>query len=155
MRLSHHLVRVLSTFFYLGYLPLIPGTFGSLVGILLFYLVKNNQLAYISVTFALMILGFILSSKAEKIFNQKDPRPVVIDEVVGILLSLLFLPSDIKLVVTGFVLFRLLDALKPYPVNRLEKLPGGWGIMLDDIVAGLYTNIILQVSFRLASLSFS
>lgn len=79
----------------------------------------------------------------------------MIDEVSGMLLSLIFIPYDIKLVIMAFILFRILDTLKPYPLDRLQNLAGSIGIMSDDIVAGLYTNIILQVVLRLVSFKAS
>ena len=145
------LVTILVTFFYVGYLPFIPGTFGSLAGIGLFCLIKDSPGINILFTFLLIILGFLFTGKAEKIMNKKDARCIVIDEVSGMLLALLFIPYDLKLVVIGFFLFRIFDSLKPYPVGRLEKLHGSLGIMGDDIMAGIYTNIILQVVFRLVS----
>jgi len=96
-----------------------------------------------------------LSGRAEKIFNKKDAGCIVIDEVSGMLLSLIFIPYDIKLVILAFILFRILDALKPFPLDRLQSLNGSIGIMSDDIVAGLYTNIILQVALRLVSFKTS
>lgn len=147
--------KLIATFFYVGYFPLIPGTAGSIAGVLVYFLVKDNILAYILVLAALLILGFLASEKTEELMARKDPPCVVIDEVCGMLLGLLFLPYNFKLVIIGFFIFRLLDTLKPYPVGRLEKLPGGLGIMLDDLAAGLYTNLILQAvliftSFRAA-----
>ena len=100
-------------------------------------------------------MGFLLTGRAEKIFNKKDARCIVIDEVSGMLLSLIFIPYDVKLVIMAFVLFRILDTLKPFPSGRLERISGSMGIMSDDIVAGLYTNIILQVVLRLASFKTS
>lgn len=100
-------------------------------------------------------MGFLLSGRAEKIFNKKDAGCIVIDEVSGMLLSLIFIPYDIKLVIMAFILFRILDALKPFPSDRLQNLTGSIGIMSDDIVAGLYTNIILQVVLRLVSFKAS
>ncbi len=144
------IIKIITTFFYTGYLPFIPGTFGSLAAILIFYLVKNNVFAHLAVILILTILGLALAGEAEKIFNRQDPRQVVVDEVVGMLLGLLFLPYDIKLVVSGFFIFRLLDTLKPYPIRHLERRGGSIGIMTDDIVAGLYTNIVLQAVLRLA-----
>lgn len=146
------LIKIISTFFYVGYLPFIPGTFGSLAGLILYYFLKSHSLVYILVTLGLIVLGTIISGEAEKAFNKKDPRYVVIDEVVGILISFMFLPFDIRLLVVGFLIFRLLDTLKPYPACVFERRHGGIGIMGDDIVAGIYTNIILQVFFRLTSL---
>ena len=149
------IVKLLSSFFYIGYLPLIPGTFGSLAGIALFYLLKNNPVHYAAGLSVLILLGFLVSGPAEKIMQKKDPPYVVIDEVCGMLVSLLLLPYYIKLVIIGFFIFRILDTLKPYPATLLEKLHGGLGIMSDDLLAGLYTNIILQVVVRLTSLRIS
>ena len=145
------IIKTLSTFFYVGYLPFIPGTFGSIAGAFLFYFAKDNSFIQISLTLTLIILGFLISGRAEKLFNKKDARRIVIDEVSGMLLALIFIPYDIKLVILAFILFRILDTLKPYPAARLENLPGSTGIMGDDIVAGLYANVILQVALRLIS----
>lgn len=146
------MARLISTFFYIGYLPLIPGTFASLAGLGVYYLVKNNTLSFAAVTGIMLLLGFLTAGRTERLLNKKDPRVIVIDEVAGMLLSLLFLPYDIKLVILAFFLFRLLDTLKPYPAGCLQDLKGSAGIMSDDIIAGCYTNIILQVVVRLASL---
>jgi len=151
MNLNKIIIKALSTFFYIGYLPFIPGTFGSIAGVFLFWFLKDNiQLYMLSVVF-LIILGFSIAGRAERLLNRKDASCIVIDEVSGMLLGLIFIPYDIKLIIIGFFLFRLLDTLKPYPAGALEELKGSIGIMGDDIVAGLYTNIILQVVLRLAS----
>ena len=142
------LVRIINTFFYVGYLPLIPGTFGSIAGLFLFFMVKDNVLIFLLTTFVLLTLGFMFSGQTEKEAARSDPPCVVIDEVCGMLLSLIFLPYDIKLIILAFIIFRILDTLKPYPAGRLERLRGGVGIMSDDIVAGFYTNVILQVVAR-------
>ncbi|MDD3087577.1 MAG: phosphatidylglycerophosphatase A [Candidatus Omnitrophica bacterium] len=149
------LVRILSTFFYVGYLPLIPGTFASLAGILVYMLIQGYALNYVLVTLLITITGFLVSGPAEKAMQRKDPPYIVIDEVSGMLLSLLFLPYDIRIIILAFILFRLLDTLKPYPAGSLEKLKAGAGIMADDLVAGIYTNIILQVSLRVISFKAS
>lgn len=151
MSLRKFSVILVSTFFYVGFLPFIPGTFGSLAGLAVFYLIKNNSLFYLLVMLFLIILGFLVSGKAEGVLGRKDARPIVIDEVCGMLLSLIFIPYDFKLVVMGFFLFRLLDTLKPYPACYLQRLKGSTGVMGDDIIAGLYTNIILQAVLRFAS----
>lgn len=149
------MIKTLSTFFYVGYLPLIPGTFASIAGIALFYLVRGSTVLHILLVLFLIILGFFTSGRAEKVFNVKDPRFIVIDEVSGMLLSLLFIPYDIKLIVMAFLLFRILDIFKPYPADRLQRLSGSIGIMSDDILAGIYTNIILQAVLRAISLRAS
>lgn len=149
--LRKFLVIFISSFFYVGFLPLIPGTFGSLAGLCLYYLIKDNLLSYLVSILILIILGLLLSGEAEKILNKKDARPIVIDEVSGMLLSLVFIPYDFRLVIIAFFIFRLLDTLKPYPAYQLQRLKGGIGVMSDDIIAGIYTNIILQVVLRFAS----
>jgi len=153
----NRLVSIVTTFFYVGYLPFIPGTFGSLAGIGVYYLINGSIAAYISVVSLLVVLGLASAGQAEKVFNVKDPKYVVIDEVVGMLLSLLFLPlqHDLKVVIMGFFVFRLMDTLKPYPIGLIERLHGGKGIMGDDILAGIYTNIILQAVLRLLSFTAS
>lgn len=110
---------------------------------------------HIVLTLTLIIIGLLITGRAEEIFNKKDAGCIVIDEVSGMLLSLLFIPYDIRLVIIAFILFRILDTLKPYPSDRLQNLKGSWGVMSDDIVAGLYTNIILQVVLRLVSFKVS
>lgn len=145
------IVIILSSFFYLGFLPLIPGTFGSIAGLILFFLTQSELFFLIPLTLAVLIIGFFISGRAERLLNKKDPSCIVIDEVGGMLLSLMFLPFNIKLAVLGFFLFRILDTLKPYPAGRFQHFKGSLGIMSDDIVAGIYTNIILQIVSKLAS----
>lgn len=151
MEIRKIIIKTVSTFFYIGYLPFIPGTFGSIVGILLFYLIRDSLPVYTLFTLLLIILGFLVAGETERILNKKDAGCIVIDEVSGMLISLISVPYDIKLVIIAFVLFRILDSLKPYPAGRLQNLRGSPGIMLDDIFAGLYTNIILQAVCILAS----
>ncbi len=155
--MRNRIVSIITTFFYVGYLPFIPGTFGSLAGIGVYYLIKGSIVAYILVVSLLAVLGFLSAGQAEKVFNTKDPKYVVIDEVVGMLLSLLFFPlhHDLKVVIMGFFVFRLIDTLKPYPIGLIERLHGGKGIMGDDIMAGIYTNIVLQSVLRLVSFTAS
>jgi phosphatidylglycerophosphatase A len=148
-------VKILSTFFYLGYFPFIPGTFASIFGVFLFYLIRESIFTQIAFILGLTAIGLLVAGEAEEIFKKKDSRRIVIDEVTGMLLSLLFIPYDLKLAVIAFFLFRILDTLKPYPAGAAQNLKAGLGVMGDDIVAGLYTNIILQVVLRLASFKAS
>ena len=148
MRLLNFLTKVLATFFYAGFFPLVPGTFGSLVGLVLLFLIGNNFFIWVILAVILVILGFLVAGRAEIIFQQKDSRYIVIDEVAGIFLCMAFLPYNAVLLVAGFFIFRLLDTLKPFPAGRLQNLKGSLGIMLDDLVAALYTNIILQIVLR-------
>lgn len=137
--------------FFIGYLPLIPGTFGSLAGVGLFYLVgQSNSFVYFLSLVVVILLGLSLSGGAEKLFNKKDPSRVVIDEVAGMLIALAFMPLDLRIIVLGFILFRIFDTIKPYPADKIQNLHGAVGIMADDIIAGIYTNIVLQVVLNLA-----
>ena len=155
MRIKELLIKALCTFFGVGFLPFMPGTFGSLAGLLIYFLIKNNFAHYILATVLLTALGFMVSGAAEGIFKKKDPSCVVIDEVAGMLLSLLFIPYDIKWVIAAFFIFRILDTLKPYPAGQLQEVKGSAGIMLDDIIAAVYTNILLQIVVRLPSFKAS
>jgi len=148
--LKNFLVQIISSVFFIGYLPLIPGTFGSLAGIGLFYLLQGSGGAiYFLTIMGVLVLGLLTSSKMENLLNKKDPGCIVIDEVVGMLIALSFMPADLKIVILGFLIFRILDTLKPYPAARLQNLHGAVGIMADDLIAALYTNIVLQVILRL------
>jgi phosphatidylglycerophosphatase A len=140
------IIRLIASLFFLGYLPFIPGTIASLAGLGLCLLIKGNQNLYLIVTAAVVCLGFLVAGRAERIFAARDARQIVIDELAGVLIALWLLPQELIYLITGFVIYRLLDWLKPYPLKRLEKLPGSLGIMLDDIGAGIYTNIILQIT---------
>jgi phosphatidylglycerophosphatase A len=143
------LVKITSTFFYIGYLPFIPGTFASLAGLFIFILIRDCIFTQLVFFFCFLALGFLTSGRAEQLLNQKDPKFIVIDEVAGVFLCLLFLPYDFRVVLIGFFLFRILDTLKPFPAERIQRIHGSLGIMGDDIIAGLYTNAILQVVFRI------
>jgi len=100
-------------------------------------------------------MGFLVGGSAEKMFGKKDSKFIVIDETSGMLLSLILIPYNYKFVILGFFLFRILDTLKPYPAGRFENLKGSLGIMCDDLVAAVYTNLILQVVLRWASFKIS
>jgi len=147
--------KTIATFFYAGHFPLVPGTFASLVGLILLFLLKGNFFIYGITVAVLLIVGFWSAGRAERIFQRKDARYIVIDEVAGMFLCMAFISYDIKVLLTGFFLFRILDTLKPFPAGRLQNLQGSAGIMLDDLVAAFYTNIILQIVFRLASFNAS
>jgi phosphatidylglycerophosphatase A len=144
------LAVLLSTAFGLGYSPVAPGTAGSLGGLAVFALVRwtGSTVLEGAVLAALMGLGVWSANIAERHFALEDPGPVVIDEVVGMLASLVLLPTSWQIAASGFVLFRLFDIIKPYPANRFERLRGGFGIMADDVMAGVYANLVLQAAVR-------
>lgn len=150
MNIPRFTVKLISTFFFVGYSPILPGTTASLVAICIYYFVKGS-IFYLLFTLISIIAGFYLSGRAEEIFKKKDAECIVIDEVAGVFLSFIFIPYNPKLLIIGFILFRILDGIKPYPADKLQRLEGSIGIMSDDIVAGLYTNIILQLILRLSS----
>ncbi|HTY45328.1 MAG TPA: phosphatidylglycerophosphatase A [Patescibacteria group bacterium] len=141
---------IVSTFFGIGYLPFVPGTFGSIAGVLLFFLMRDIRV-YAAITAVILIAGFLTAGKTERALAKKDPSCVVIDEVAGMLLTLACVPPRIDFAVIAFFLFRLLDTVKPYPADRLQLLKGSAGIMVDDIIAAVYANVVLQVVMRLAS----
>jgi phosphatidylglycerophosphatase A len=135
---------------YSGYLPKAPGTWGSLVGLALFFLLHKVSIpVYLVVTAATFLLGIFAAGEAEKIMDYKDPGLVVIDEIVGMLITMIAAPAAPLVMLLGFVLFRIFDILKPFPIRLVDqRFNGGIGIMLDDIVAGIYSLLILQLAIR-------
>jgi len=142
-------VKFITSFFYLGHSPFMPGTVGSLGGLAVYFLVRNNEILYAFSILFLFFLGVLFAGEAEKIYKRKDSGQIVIDEACGMLISLFFVPYSIFAVILGFLLFRIADILKPWPARKMERLTGSLGIMFDDIVAALYTNFILQVIIRI------
>ena len=154
-----------------GYLPLAPGTWGSMVGVaiyLLFWIVETHYGIYflhkswnaeqitawmhavnVTVFLAFCLVGVWASGRAAEIFQSKDPGKIVVDEVMGQLLVFMFIPFDVHwyYVIAGFLLFRLFDIWKPYPINFLENLPGGIGVCADDILAGAYGGVCLAIFY--------
>jgi len=148
MTLRDRLSVVLSTLLFVGYMP-VSGTAGSIAALALFWLLRFNLIAQVVLTLSFISAGMLLAGRAEKVLGRKDASPIVIDEAAGMMVSLLFLPVDFRIAVSGFVIFRAFDILKPYPAAAAERLKGGLGIMADDLIAGIYTNCILQVAVRL------
>jgi phosphatidylglycerophosphatase A len=143
-KLSVLLKTVIATGFYIGYLPLAPATFACALSILAWYFLLPYRGIYIALFAVLFIWGLIVSNDLEPLMG-KDPRPIVIDEYACFLIPLYFTPRSILPLAVSFALFRFFDILKPYPLRRLEKLPGGWGIMLDDLGAALYVTVIVVI----------
>jgi len=130
----------------LGRFPFAPGTVGSLAALPLILVVwrLGGGGALLVCTAAVALCGWWSAGAAEARFGTKDPGPVVIDEIAGQMVSLLFVVPTAPTLVAGFVLFRIFDIWKPFPVNRAERLPGASGIMTDDLLAGVYANLLLQ-----------
>jgi len=149
MNFKKETVIFVSTGFYLGKIPFAPGTFGSIPGLYLAYLASFSSLFYGTMMILLFTAGAVfISHAAEKLFQSKDPKQIVIDEVAGMGVALLGLPFNLKTAVAGFILFRFFDILKPFPIKIVErKLPGGLGIVMDDVLAGVFANIILRFIF--------
>jgi phosphatidylglycerophosphatase A len=133
-----------------GYLPKVPGTWGSLVGIALWFVLRPLPIAaYLGVAAGLFVIGTLCAGSTEKIVDLADPGIVVIDEIVGQLIAMAAAPAHPGAALLGFVLFRLFDIVKPFPANWLDRhIHGGLGIMADDVVAGLYALLVLQLIWK-------
>jgi phosphatidylglycerophosphatase A len=135
-----------ATVAYCGYFPIAPGTAGSAAGLIVYLLVWWTRSPAVEVTLILAVFaaGVWAATEAERFFGGIDPGPVVIDEVLGMLITLAFMPVGVATAVAGFVLFRIFDVIKPYPANRFERLHGGFGVMADDAMAAVYANLVLR-----------
>jgi phosphatidylglycerophosphatase A len=135
------------TFGYVGYFPVAPGTIGSLAGLVVYALLRLSgapplvDLAFILILFA---AGVWSGTHAERHFGTTDPGPGVIDEVVGMLITLWMQPVSGPVALAGFIVFRVFDVVKPWPASRLERLHGGLGMMADDAMAAVYGNVALR-----------
>lgn len=137
----------IATFGYVGYFPIAPGTAGSLGGLALFAFIRWIGVPWIELAaiVAVFAIGVWAAHGTEIAAGRKDPGIVVIDEVLGMLITLALVPASIAGVAVGFLLFRLFDVVKPYPAAQLEHLHGGLGIMADDAVAGIYSHLALRL----------
>jgi phosphatidylglycerophosphatase A len=142
----------IATCAYIGYAPVAPGTFGSAAGLVAFALVRHfgSSITEAVTILVLFVIGIWSATEAERHFGGVDPGPVVMDEVVGMLMTLAFLPVNWTGALVGFLIFRVLDVFKPWPAARFEHLPGGLGIMADDGMAGVYGNLVMQVLLFMA-----
>lgn len=137
-------MKLIATVFSLGFVPYVPGTAGSLVGLLLAGMLSGNPTCQIAGVLTVSALGFWSAGPAARAMGAKDPRAVIIDEVAGMMLALAALPATWRVYLAGFLLFRFLDIVKPLGLRRVERLPGSWGIMLDDLLAGLLVQVLLR-----------
>jgi phosphatidylglycerophosphatase A len=146
-------VLLIATGFGVGYSPIAPGTLGTLVAIPIYYFLSEIP----SPLYEITLIGFFflsvwISENAEKFFGKKDDQRIVIDEIMGFLITMLWVPKTVPFIIIGFFLFRFFDILKPFPIRRLEKgLKGGYGVVLDDVVAGVYANIVLHLVYLFIS----
>lgn len=146
MKIVQSMSKIIATVFFIGYIPFAPGTFGSLAGVIFIWAFKPDVPGQVILLITGFVLGILSSHIAEKDFGIKDSKHIVIDEFVGYLASVIFLPLTAGYIIAAFFLFRFLDILKPPPIRSLERMfSGGMGIMVDDVLAGIFTNIILQL----------
>jgi phosphatidylglycerophosphatase A len=132
-----------------GYSPIAPGTAGSAVGVVVFWFTRHWPLGWqAALLVVISLVGTWAASIAAVHFGREDPGQVVVDEVAGQLLTLIATGASLSGIVLGFFVFRVLDIVKPWPANRFEQLPGGVGIMADDLMAGVYGNLALQIAAR-------
>lgn len=141
------LARWVATGFGSGYSPIAPGTAGSAVGLLLYWpLARLPLAAQVAATLLVFSAGVAAASHLASRLGVEDPGVVVVDEVVGMWVTMLFLPLTPLSALIGFFAFRAMDILKPFPARQLEHLHGGWGIMADDLMAGVYANLLVRIA---------
>ncbi|MEW5895099.1 MAG: phosphatidylglycerophosphatase A [Candidatus Omnitrophota bacterium] len=150
--MNDSLVKMISTFFYIGRWPAGPGTVASLAGAILAVIFHHNPLVYALVFAVITWAGFKTCGRMEEIEGRKDPGCIVIDEVSGIMIAFFALPLNWAAFWTAFFLFRAFDMFKIYPVGKFEEMGGAKGVMMDDIVAGIYTFVIMQTAVKLAGM---
>jgi phosphatidylglycerophosphatase A len=147
MNFKQKSVMFLATGCYIGNVPIAPGTFGSVLGLFLcYFLSKIGLLLALFLTVAFILCAMWIAHEAEKLLQTKDPGCIVVDEIAGMILTLIGLPFNMMTIILGFAMFRGLDIWKPYPIRFLEKkLSGGVGVVMDDVAAGILSNLILRI----------
>jgi phosphatidylglycerophosphatase A len=139
------LTKLVCTFFFAGYFPFAPGTFASLITLaIIWFLIPSFFYILLPASIGLLFLSVRSADRGEEFFG-KDGRPIVIDEVAGMVITLIFVSKDVKSFAGAFLLFRLFDIVKPPRARSMEKLKGGWGVTLDDVIAGIYANLSLHL----------
>jgi phosphatidylglycerophosphatase A len=140
---------VLASVFGAGYAPLASGTVGSFVTVVAIWLLPLTPLRIAVALVVVILVGIWAGSRVERVLGKKDPGVIVIDEVAGMLLSVILLPRTIPVLITAFLLFRLFDIWKPFPARESQALTGGVGVMVDDLIAGFYTLILIMGALTL------
>ena len=140
------------SFGYIGFFPFAPGTVGSAAGVVVFLAVRYAARPYLELMIiaALAVAGIAFTRPCEEDLNCVDPGPIVIDEVMGMLLTLFMIPVGWGGILLGFLLFRALVVMKPFPARQLERLHGGFGVMADDAMAAIYANLLLRGAYYVA-----
>lgn len=138
--------KIIATVFFIGYSPLAPGTVATVFGLLFLWLLKPSYSTLLAIFSLSLILGVFASEKIERKQGEKDPSCIVIDEFAGYMAAMLFIPINLKSLLLAFIVFRILDIFKPSPIRQIErKLRGGLSVMMDDVVAGLITNLLIRI----------
>jgi phosphatidylglycerophosphatase A len=145
----NRLIMAVATGLYVGMIPRAPGTWGSLAALLPWLLIKDlHLLPYLAVLAAVFVFGFFAAGSAEKILDRPDAGAIVIDEILGMFITLTLAPAHPAACLLGFIFFRIFDIAKPFPVSWVDQhIHGGIGIMMDDVIAGLYALISLQLTW--------
>ncbi len=147
------LVRLAASVFFLGYSPVAPGTAGTLAAVVMVWWLRGRGLPAYAITLGVLIpVSMWVSGRAEQLFGEHDSHRIVIDEFVGFMVAMLAIPPGWFLMAAGFFAFRMFDIVKPFPARRLESLKGGAGVVADDLMAGIYTNILLRLLMLLPGL---
>ncbi|GLI54104.1 phosphatidylglycerophosphatase A family protein [Thermodesulfovibrio yellowstonii] len=142
--------KIIATVLFIGYFPFAPGTVCSAVTMIFLDLFKPSYMVVLTILIVSIVAGIIASERIEKASNKKDPSYIVIDEFAGYLTSILFIPINWQNLLIAFILFRIFDIIKPPPIRQIErKLKGGLSIMMDDIIAGLITNVLIRIFLML------
>ena len=149
--------RLIATVFYIGYIPWVPATFASMFGLVVVIVagesIFGSSPRSVVISGIVITLLFLTGVRASQVFEEethrKDDRRIVVDELVGMLAALWGIQLSAGNLLAAFIMFRLFDVLKPFPIRRAERLKGGWGIMTDDVLAGIYTNLLLRASVML------
>ena len=154
MKFRERAVLFLATGFFIGTVPFAPGTFGSIIGLPICFLISRLDILIAVICTILFILFAIwMAAAAEKVLKKRDAGEIVIDEIAGLIVTFIGIPFTLKTVIVGFIIFRAFDILKPFPIRFIEKkVAGGPGIVLDDVLAGLYANLILRLAIYITGI---
>jgi phosphatidylglycerophosphatase A len=154
MKFRERAVLFLATGFFVGTVPVAPGTFGSIIGLPLCFLISRLHILLAIICAVLFIFFAIwIATAAEQVLKKEDAGEIVIDEIAGLMVTFIGLPFTLKTMIAGFVIFRVFDILKPFPIRTFEKkVAGGLGVVLDDVLAGIYGNLILRLAIYITGI---
>ncbi|MBM4277213.1 MAG: phosphatidylglycerophosphatase A [Deltaproteobacteria bacterium] len=145
-----HFITILATGLGVGYSPIAPGTLGTLLAIPIYFFLSEIPFPLYEITLAgFFFLAIWVSDKTGAVFGKKDDQRIVIDEMIGFFITMLWVTKTPFFILVGFILFRFFDILKPFPIRRFEKVRGGFGVVLDDVMAGVYANILLHLLYQM------